>query len=154
MTNWTKVIMDAGVGGAVGVADQFLQNQDEERGLAARALPVTDPGHIAADAKLPLLRQFGTYFNYGVPLATIVAVAMGWVRGDMETRLVTAGAVIAGRKVTHTLTTQSDSPTPSAAYTTWHRQAAVAEANRIVAAAQRNKSERTYEAEFNKAGTW
>lgn len=116
MANMTKIGVDVLLGGSAGVLDQIVQNMDEKRALDARAA-----GKLAATAKLAPMQQYGTYLNYGVPLLTVIASAMGWVRGDMETRLITAGAVLAGRKTAHTMTTGSKSSTPSAAYTAWRR---------------------------------
>ncbi len=88
---WVTVGMDVGVGGIAGVGDQFIQNQDDNR-------------EAAAGAKLPILKRYGTYYNYGVPLLAIFGTAFGFLKGDMATRLVTAGAQLAGRKVTHQMT--------------------------------------------------
>jgi hypothetical protein len=108
---------------------------DEKRGIDARALPPTDPGYLAPTKKLPVSKQFGTYFNYGVPVLALLAVGMGWLKGDMATRLVTAGGQLAGRKLTHQITTGAGSDTPSAArtaaYTAWQRQKAAEAAQRI-----------------------
>ncbi len=123
MTNWTKVGLDLGVGGVAGVVDQLAQNSDEKRALAERVA-----GTLAANKKMPLMKQYGTYINYGVPLLAVVGVAMDMVKGDMATRLVTAGGQLAGRKATHQFTTGATSATPSAAYTQWARQAAAAAA--------------------------
>lgn len=121
MTNWTKVGTDLGVGAVAGVVDQLAQNSDEKRAMAERAA-----GKLAADKKMPLMKQYGTYINYGLPLLAVVAVATGMVReGEMTTRLLTAGGQLAGRKATHQFTTGSTSSTPSAAYTAWQRQAAM-----------------------------
>jgi len=125
MANWTKVGTDLGIGAVAGVVDQLAQNSDEKRAMAMRAA-----GTLAADKKMPLMKQYGTYINYGVPLLAVVAVATNMVRGEMETRLVTIGGQLAGRKATHQFTTGSTSATPSAAYTAWQRQAAIAAASR------------------------
>ncbi|GAI05070.1 unnamed protein product, partial [marine sediment metagenome] len=42
--------------------------------------------------------EYGTYYNYGFPLVSILLAAFGIIRGDWETRLVTAGATLAGGK--------------------------------------------------------
>jgi len=100
MAEWMKVGMDVVTGGAVGVVDQLLQNQDDKR--AAEKL--------AAGTTLGMMGQYGTYYNYGLPLLAIVANAMGWVKGDWAARLTTAGSVLAGRKVTWQFTKRKEVP--------------------------------------------
>jgi hypothetical protein len=143
MTEWTKVGIDIGMGGAAGAADQLVQNMDEKRALEERAA-----GKLGATEKLPMMRQTGTYLNYGIPILAVLAAAMGWVKGDMETRVATIGGQLAGRKLTHQLSTGATSATPSAAYTAWQRAQAQAAAN------QRNKAERTYETEAKQIGVF
>lgn len=144
MAKWTKVGADVVVGGIAGTVDQVVQNMDEKRALDERAA-----GTLAANKKLPLMKQAGTYLNYGVPLLAIIASAMDWVRGDTQTRLVTIGGQLAGRKATHQFTTGAASATPAAAYTAWARQAAAArEAAERAAAAGR-----TYQPEFSNTGS-
>jgi hypothetical protein len=140
VADWKKIGMGVGIGAVAGAADQLIQNYDENRGMKARAA-----GTLAATAKLPIMKQFGTYYNYGVPLLAVVATAMGWVKDDLALSLVTAGGQLAGRKVTHQLSTRSTSQTPSAAYTEWARREAANARERAAAA-------RTYEPEFNRAG--
>lgn len=140
MAAWSKLGTDVVVGGVIGAADQLIENQDEKRGLEARAA-----GTLAPDKKLPIMGRISTYYNYGVPLLALVASLMGWVRDDMETRFVTAGAQLAGRKVTHTMTTGPNSVTPSAAYSAWQRQASAAREAAARAAT------RTYQPEFTGA---
>ena len=123
MTEWTKVAVDAGLGGVAGVADQALQNWDEKRALAMRTA-----GTLAADKKMSAWKQGGTYLNYGGALAALVAVGTGLVKGDMATRLATIGGQVAGRKITHQFTTTATSGSPSAAYTAWQRAQAAANA--------------------------
>lgn len=130
MAEWQKIGIDLGVGAIAGGVDQWIQNADEKRGLDARAA-----GTLAADKKLPVMKQYGTYLNYGVPILAVVATAMGWLKGDMATRLVTAGGQLAGRKLTHQFTTGAGSNVPSAAYTAW----------------QRTRAQRSYDPEFDKS---
>lgn len=118
MADWMKVGTDVVTGGVAGALDQVIQNQDEKRGLEARAA-----GTITADQKLPIMKQYGTYYNYGVPLLTVFGIGMNMVRGDWATRLATVGGQLTGRKVTHQVTTKSTSPYPSAAYSSWQRAA-------------------------------
>jgi hypothetical protein len=131
VAEWKKIGMAVGIGAVAGAADQLIQNYDENRALKMRAA-----GTLAADAKMPIVKQFGTYLNYGVPVLAVIATAMGWVKDDLAISLVTAGGQLAGRKVTHQFSTRSTSPTPSAAYTEWARQQA---------------RERSYNPEFDKA---
>ena len=139
--DWTKVGVNAVSGGVAGVADQFVQNWDEDRALKERAA-----GTLAADKKLPIMKQGGSYLNYFAPGVVVFAAAMGWLRGEMETRLVTIAGQLAGRKATHQLTTGSKSNAPSAAYTAWQRQqAAMVEASR---------AGRTAQPEFNKVNAF
>lgn len=89
---WVKVGTDVAVGGAVGAIDQLVQNQDDKR-IAA-----------APNGKLGILKQYGTYYNYGVPLLAIMGVAFGFLRGDWATKAVVAGSQLAGRKVAKQVT--------------------------------------------------
>jgi len=91
MVGWAKVGTDVGVGGAVGVVDQLVQNEDEKR-------------ETAKGAKLPIMSQYGTYYNYGVPILAILGSTFGFLRGDMATRVIAAGSTLAGRKATWHIT--------------------------------------------------
>ncbi|MBA7466248.1 hypothetical protein ES707_01425 [subsurface metagenome] len=118
MTDWVKVGTDVVVGGGVGAVDQLLQNQDDKRAAAA------------PNGKLSVLKQYGTYYNYGVPLLSVLGVAFGFLRGDWATRAVVAGSQLAGRKVTKQVTKKAP-----AAYSSWQsnpaaKAAAAAEARR------------------------
>lgn len=132
MPDWQKVAVDAVAGGAAGGIDQWVQNADEKRGLDAR-----EAGTLPADKKLAVTKQYGTYFNYGVPILAVIGVGMGWLRGDWATRAVTIGGQLAGRKMTHQFTTTASSNTPSAAYTEWARRTA-----------KERAAARTYQPEF------
>ena len=88
--NWTPVVMDVGVGGGAGVADQLVQNWDAKR--------------KRADPALSLWQEGGTYLNYVAPAVAVVALAMGWLREPWASRVVLAGAQLAGRKATYTMT--------------------------------------------------
>lgn len=105
--NWVKVGTDVVVGGVAGVGDQLIQNEDDKRAAAA-------PGE-----KLAIMKQYGTYYNYGVPILAVVATAMGWVSGDWATRAVVAGSQLAGRKATKQITKKAPVP-----YGSWQRDAA------------------------------
>lgn len=103
MVNWVRVGTDVVIGGGVGAVDQLVQNEDDKR--------------IAANPALGIMSQYGTYYNYGIPILAIVGAAVGWLKGDWATRLVTAGSQLAGRKVIK----QVVKPSPTA-WTPWTRQ--------------------------------
>jgi len=94
MAEWVKAVTDVGVGGGAGVVDQLLQNQDEKREAEA----------TTAGKKFGIMSQYGTYYNYGVPILAIFATALGFLKGDWATRAVVAGSQLAGRKVTKQVT--------------------------------------------------
>lgn len=103
MVNWTPVVMNVGVGGGTGVVDQLVQNWDEKR---KRSEPT-----------LSRWKEGGTYLNYGVPILSILALAMGWLSEPWASRAVLLGSQLAGRKATYTLTKAAQSapyrPTPN-----------------------------------------
>lgn len=102
MAEWVKIGADVLVGGGLGAVDQLIQNQDEKR-------------EAEKGAKLPVLQRYGTYFNYGLPILAIIATALGHLKGDWATRLVTAGSMLAGRKATYQVAKKP------AAWTPWTR---------------------------------
>ena len=114
-TDWVKVGTDVGIGGAVGVVDQLVQNADTKRIL--EYTPTADK------PELGIMRQFGTYYNYGVPILAVLATAMGWVRGDWATRAVVAGSQLAGRKVTKQVTKKAMTEAGAVPYGRWQRDA-------------------------------
>lgn len=79
--NWVKVGTNVAVGGAAGAVGEFIRDKDAER-----------------DPKPKWYEEYGTYYNYGIPIAAILLAAFGMIRGDWETRLITAGATLAGSK--------------------------------------------------------
>lgn len=105
-TEWVKVGTDVAVGGGVGAVDQLVQDQDEKREAAA----------TTAGKKFGIMSQYGTYYNYGVPILAIFATALGFLKGDWATRAVVAGSQLAGRKVTKQVTKPK-----AAAWTRWAR---------------------------------
>jgi len=105
---WVKVGTSVAIGGAAGAVDQLVQNQDEKR-------------EAAKGEKLGIMTQYGTYYNYGIPILAILGTAFGFLKGDMATRLVTAGSQLAGRKITHQVTKKAP-----AAWTAWSRDKAAA----------------------------
>jgi len=117
MSDWVKIGTDVAVGGAVGAVDQLIQNEDDKRAAAA------------PNGKLSIVKQYGTYYNYGVPILSILGVAFGFLKGDWATRAVVAGSQLAGRKITSQVTKKGP-----VAYGRWTRDAAAA-ATRARAAA-------------------
>jgi len=85
MLNYYKVGTDVVVGGALGAGDQALQNWDDDR-------------ESKAGARISMWKLAGTYYNYALPILAIVLSAMNTLRGDMQTRAITAGAQLVGRK--------------------------------------------------------
>ena len=100
MADWMKTGMDVGIGGVAGAVDQLAQNQDDKR-----AKEKADAGET-----LGMMQQIGTWVNYGVPVLAIVATAMGWLKGEMATRVCTVGAQLAGRKATWQFTKRKELP--------------------------------------------
>ena len=94
MANWVPIAVNVGVGGAVGAADQMLQNQDEKRRRAAES----------AGKKFGRWQEYGTYYNYGLPILSVFATALGFLKGAWADRAVLAGSQLAGRKVTYAMT--------------------------------------------------
>jgi len=91
MAEWIKVGTNVAVGGAGGAIDQLVQNQDEKR-------------EEEKGEKLSIMSQYGTYYNYGIPILAIFGAALGFVKGEWATRLITVGSTLAGRKVTWQVT--------------------------------------------------
>lgn len=109
MVEWVKVGTNVVVGGAAGAVDQLVQNADEKR-------------EAEKGARLPTMSQYGTYYNYGVPILAVIGTAMGWLKGDWATRMLVAGSTLAGRKVTWQVTKRGS---PSA-WVPWSRQRQIA----------------------------
>lgn len=130
-TTWKKVITNVVVGGAVGAVDQLIQNTDNRRGYEQN---VKDPTKLDKNGKLPFLKQFGTLYNYGVPLVALGATVMGMIPEEWSDRAVLVGAQLAGRKATETMSTRmatAPAGQGSYAWTQWRREAAAgANANR------------------------
>jgi len=128
---WMKVGADVIVGGGLGAVDQLVQNKDEQR-------------EAEAGAKLPVFQRAGTYLNYGLPIAAIVATALGHLRGDRATRFVTAGSMLAGRKIVYQAGAK---PAP---WTPWSRNRA-AEAQRKAAAQEAVRRAQAEAAQYARA---
>jgi len=76
--NWVKVGTDVAVGGGAGALGEFIAEKDD---------PAKD-----------WYKQPSTYYKYGFPIVAILLSAFGVIRGDWETRLITAGATVGGGK--------------------------------------------------------
>lgn len=103
MVEWVKVGTNVVVGGALGAGDQLIQNADDKR--------------IAEKPDLGIMAQYGTYYNYGIPILAIFGTAFGFLKGDWATRMVTAGSTLAGRKLTKQIAKGGAVP-----YTRWTRE--------------------------------
>jgi hypothetical protein len=101
---WKTIATDMVIGGVAGVADQFVQNEDDKRRAARKA------GGLA----FPIMSEFGTYLNYGVPLVTIIAGAAGYLRGENLTKACVIGGQMAGRKGMYSFTHKKGSTLPGA----------------------------------------
>lgn len=125
MAEWVKIGTDVVVGGAAGAIDQVLQNQDEKR--------ETEKGE-----KLGIMAQYGTYYNYGVPIVAILATAFGFLKGDWASRAVIAGSTIAGRKATWHITKRER----VVAYSRWTRERQLEAQRKAALEAARKKGAR------------
>lgn len=85
-TDWMKVGVDVGTGAGLGVSSGLISDWDRKR---AEAVGVT---------KLDIIKQAGTYFNYGMPVLSILLTAFGVVRDDWARRLITGSSVIGAMK--------------------------------------------------------
>jgi hypothetical protein len=91
--DWVKMGEDLGVGLVAGAADQFVQNKDDDRAKAKST--ETPVGELAMQS------QYSTYLNFGLPILDVVAVAMGWLKGEWATRMTTVSGQLVGRKLVH-----------------------------------------------------
>jgi len=89
MADWMSIGGDVVVGGVAGALDQVIQKKDDERAAT----------EAAAGKTLTAMKRYGTYYNYGVPILAIVLAATGILKGSWASRLITAGSVLAGRKI-------------------------------------------------------
>jgi hypothetical protein len=94
-----KVGSDVVVGGGGGVLDQVVQNADQKR-------------EEEKGEKLSIMSQYGTYYNYGVPILAILGATFGFLKGDWATRFITMGSTLAGRKVTWQITKRGEGASP------------------------------------------
>jgi hypothetical protein len=96
--DWMKTGEDLGVGAVVGALDQWVQNKDDDR--AKTKFTESPPGSLSMQS------QYGTYLNFGLPILDVVAVAMGWLKGDWASRMTTISGQLVGRKIVHKFTNE------------------------------------------------
>ncbi len=80
--NFKMIGTDIAVGAAGGIASKLAADYDDTQG------------------KTKFFEQAGNLVDYGVPLLGIAASFFGYLKGDMETRVITMGATLAGRRGT------------------------------------------------------
>lgn len=95
--NWVKVGTDVAVGGGAGALGEYVSEKDK--------------------AGEDWYKQPSIYYKYGFPLVAILLAAFGIIRGDWETRLITAGATVGGGKAYK----QIKAATAPAPYRKWTR---------------------------------
>jgi len=103
-TDWVKLGTGGGAGLVAGFVDQSVQNRDDKEEDRRHKLAATEPHFLKPDAKLPMTSRYGTYYNYGVPLVGVGAVAIGALKGDTALIALTVGGQLAGRELTHSMT--------------------------------------------------
>ena len=87
MPRWEKVAMDLGTGVVGGVASKFFEDWDMGR-------------ETKEGKKLEFFSRVQTYVDYGVGIFGIIGSFSGYLKGDWETRILTMGGVLAGRRAT------------------------------------------------------
>ena len=87
MARWMKVGTDLVVGGAAGSVSKLCEDWDADR-------------EVKEGKKLALLAKGSTYVDYGIPLLSLVGSLVGFLKGDWETRALSIGGTLAGRRVT------------------------------------------------------
>ncbi len=105
--DWVKTGTGIVAGGAAGAVDQLVQNRDDKEEDRRHKLATGAPGYLKPADKLPMTARFGTYYNYGVPLVAVGAVAMGALKGDTALMALTSGGQLAGRQLTHSMTVKA-----------------------------------------------
>jgi len=87
MPNWQKVAMDLGTGAVGGVASKFAEDWDMDR-------------EVKGGKKLEFFSRGETYVDYGIGILGIIGAYAGFLKGDWETRVLTMGGTLAGRRAT------------------------------------------------------
>ena len=105
-------VISGGVGAAAGVGSYFVDKKDAER---AAALP--------AGTELSVVNQFGTWYHYAIPGIATVLSLLGVVKGDWQTRLISVGYTLAGRKAPEQIEIATAKPKPLAGRSSAERAA-------------------------------
>lgn len=113
------IAASTGTGIGLGVGSHYIDKEDAKRAAAA-------------GAPIPVAQQYGTWYHYGVPVASILLTAFGVLKGDWATRLLSIGGVLAGRKMPE----QIEAASAPAGYSRWSREG---EAKRAAAEAARRR---------------
>lgn len=144
--NWKPLVVSVPVGAVAGAGHQFLQVKDDQR---ATDYATANPGKT-----MSMWSQYTTYTGFVAPALFVAgAILMGdRVSDDI---IIGGGAIagqLAGTKGLHKWYKPNGNPISSAPYTTWSRTGAAREAAARAAAA-RSAAPRTYDKEFQAAGT-
>lgn len=97
MTDWMKVGADLAVGGVGGVASKMVEDWDADR-------------EVKAGKALGFFEEAGNYVDYGIPILGVIASALGYMGGDWETRVLTMGGTLAGRRATGQFKAKATTP--------------------------------------------
>ena len=120
---WERVAMDVGTGAVGGAVSKLVENWDADR---ESKLP-------AGSAPLSFFNRASNYADYGVGLLGLLGTFFGFLSGDWETRVLTLGGTLAGRRATGELTKK---PTTTAAWQRYGNPQAAALAQRQAVAAE------------------
>ena len=102
-------VISGGVGVACGVGSYFVDKKDAERAAAAGPLPV--------------MKQYGTWYHYAIPGVATVLSLLDVVKGDWQTRLISVGYTLAGRKAPEQIEIATAKPKPLAGRSSAERAA-------------------------------
>lgn len=98
--NWTVIAEGAGVGAVAGILDRVIETQDIKRKADFIAKHPPAPGEI--QKTLSIMGQFGTWYNYVLPILTMgLAGVLNYPKSpEMQASLATAAGQLASRRVT------------------------------------------------------
>ena len=88
-------VISGGIGAAAGVGSYFVDKKDAER---------------AAAGPLPVMKQYGTWYHYAIPGIATVLSLLNIVKGDWQTRLISVGYTLAGRKASEQIEVATAQP--------------------------------------------